>query len=180
MKTRILQSFHLFLLVSRYGISKVRPDRGHLMRQESRRDGGRRALPHLHRQTATTRPRSPSPASSGTAGWPPAASGQTRSEEQSGFSCLFQMTRHKEAPFTSPFQVCVPPTVPGTFYIPHWIHNYAKPKLFFQYQQSRELLKGLGKNKMKVTPEEMIRGARKQISEFRVSMESLPGETAGK
>lgn len=26
MKTRILQSFHLFLLVSRYGISKVRPD----------------------------------------------------------------------------------------------------------------------------------------------------------
>lgn len=27
MKTRILQSFHLFLLVSRYGISKVRPDK---------------------------------------------------------------------------------------------------------------------------------------------------------
>lgn len=49
---------------------------------------------HLRRQTATTRPPCPSLASSGTAGWPPAAAGRTRSAGRWGSSCLRAQTHN--------------------------------------------------------------------------------------
>lgn len=45
-------------------------------------------ISYLHHQTATTHPLYPSLVSSGIAGWPPGASGQTHSVGQWGSSCL--------------------------------------------------------------------------------------------
>lgn len=181
MKTRILQSFHLFLLVSRYGMSRVRPGGGRLLTRvhkcgdtrprggdtRGRRtekhattchmsknthppphpsnrppstipvwsnDGGCAVVPHLHHQRATTRPRSPSPASSGTAGWPPAASGQTRSEEPSGSSCLFHTTERQRV---------LQEPLPG----PRWANGAGRMTPTHRlFQQSRRPLKRLLQN----------------------------------
>lgn len=56
-------------------------------------------LTHLRHQTATKHPQCLCPASSGTAGWPPAASGRSHSKAESDSSCLGihpESTQHME------------------------------------------------------------------------------------
>lgn len=108
MNTRILQSFHFFLLVMRYGIRSVRPDTKHKKIISSLKCGfyvgscqhkavmtmwcGTKQQSHLHHRRATTHLLCPCPVSSGTADWRLTAADRPHSEEPSD-SFYLQRTR---------------------------------------------------------------------------------------